>query len=140
VSDRFRLEHLRRRVEANPASIAFAGLAEEYRRAGMVDEAIATCRAGLRRHPVYVAARVTLGTALIEAGQLDEAALELETVLRAAPGNAAAIRGLAHIQGLKSGEIMPVTAARRLEQRQLEALDGFLAAINHVRSGPRLAG
>jgi predicted Zn-dependent protease len=138
VSDRFRLEHLRRRVEANPASIAFASLAEEYRRAGMLDEAIATCRAGLRRHPSYVAARVTLGTALIEAGQLDDAAVELELALRAAPENLSAIRGLAQIQGLKSGEIKPVTAAQRLEQRQLEALDGWLAAITQVRSGPRL--
>ena len=139
MSDRFRLEHLRRRVEANPASIAFASLAEEYRRAGMLDEAIATCRAGLRRHPVYAAARLTLGSALIEAGRLDEAALELHAVLRASPDNAAAVRGLAQIDGLKSGEITPVTAARRAEQRQLEALDGLLAAISQVRSGPRLA-
>ena len=138
MSDRFRLEYLRRRVEANPASIAFASLAEEYRRAGMLDEAIASCRAGLRRHPAYGAARVTLGTALIEAGRLDEAAREFETVLHAAPGHLAAIRGLAHIEGLKSGEIKPITAAGRVERRQLEALGGFLAAINQVRSGARL--
>ena len=67
--DRHSLEQLRRRVEANPASIAFATLAEEYRRAGMLDEAIAVCQAGLRRHPSYVSARVTLGTALIEASR-----------------------------------------------------------------------
>ena len=139
MTDRFRLEHLRRRVEANPASIAFAALAEEYRRAGMLDEAIGACRTGLRRHPAYVSARVTLGTALIEAGQLDEAAAELETVLRTAPENLAALRGLAHIQGVKSGDITPVTAAERLGLRQIEALGGFLAAIGQARSGIRLS-
>lgn len=139
MKDRFRLEHLRRRVGANPASIAFAALAEEYRRAGMLAEAIAACRDGLRRHPAYASARVTLGTALIEAGRLDEAAVEFESVLRAAPENLAAIRGLAQIQGLKSGAIKPVTAAERLGRRQIEALGGFLAAIDQARSGIRLS-
>ena len=139
MKDRFRLEHLRRRVGINPASIDFATLAEEYRRAGMLEEAIATCRTGLRRHPAYVAARVTLGMALIEAGGLDDAAAELEAVLRAAPENLAAIRGLAHIDGLRSGDITPLSAVQRLEQRQLEALGGFLAAIGQARSGVRLS-
>lgn len=139
MSDRFRLEQLRRRVEANPASIAFATLAEEYRRAGMLEQAIATCQAGLRRHPAYVSARVTLATALIEAGRLEAAALEFETVLRAAPEHPAAIRGLAYIHGLESSEIKPVTPATRALERQLEALAGFLSAITHVRSGIRLA-
>lgn len=134
MKDRFRLEHLRRRVGANPASIAFATLAEEYRRAGMLDEAIDTCRTGLRRHPAYVSARVTLGAALIDAGQLDEAAAELQAVLDLAPENLAAIRALAYIDGLKSGDIKPVTAAERQGQRQIEALGGFLAAIGQARS------
>ena len=139
MKERFRLEQLRRRVDGNPASIAFAVLAEEYLHAGMLDEAIATCRAGLRRHPAYVSARVTLGTALIEAGQLDEAAAELEAVLRTAPENLGATRGLAYLQGLTSGDIKPVTPAERLGRRQIDALGGFLAAIGQARSGGRLS-
>ena len=81
----------------DPASIAFAALAEEYRRAGRYEEAIATCAAGLQRHPAYLSAHVTLGRALIEVGQYDEAREELEHVLRLAPENLAAIRGLAEI-------------------------------------------
>ena len=42
-------------------------------------------------------AHVTLGRSLIEVGQYDEAREELEFVLRAAPENLAAIRGLAEI-------------------------------------------
>jgi len=81
----------------DPASIAFAALAEEYRRQGRHEEAIETCRSGLQRHPSYLSARVTLGRALIETGEYDAASEELQTVLRSAPENLAAIRGLALI-------------------------------------------
>lgn len=92
-----RIDDLRRRVQVDPASIAFAALAEEYRRLGQFEEAIATCTAGLQRHPAYLSAHVTLGRALMGVGRYDEARQELEHVLRAAPENLAAIRGLAEI-------------------------------------------
>ena len=92
-----RIEDLRRRVQKDPASIAFAQLAEEYRRAGQLNEAVEVCRAGLGIHPGYLSARVTLGRALIELGQIDDAQRELETVLKSAAENLAAIRGLAEI-------------------------------------------
>lgn len=97
MADSSRIEELRRRVQTDPASIAFAGLAEEYRRAGRFEDAIETCTAGLKRHPAYVSARVTLGRALLETGRFREARAELEHVLRVAPENLAAIRGLAEI-------------------------------------------
>lgn len=97
MADSPRIEELKRRVQVDPASIAFAALAEEYRRAGRFEEAIATCQAGLQRHPAYLSAHVTLGRALLELGRFDEARQELEHVLRAAPENLAAIRGLAEI-------------------------------------------
>jgi tetratricopeptide (TPR) repeat protein len=99
-----RLEELKRRVQRDPASISFAALAEEYRRLGMFAEAIDACRAGLLRHPSYISARVTLGRALIEVGEFDEASSELEQVLRSAPENLAAIRALADIHR-RRGEV-----------------------------------
>lgn len=99
-----RIEELRRRVEKDPASIGFAALAEEYRRAGWFQEAITTCRAGLEHHPGFLSPRVTLGRALIEMGELEQAAVELEYVLRAAPENLAAIRAMAEIHN-RQGEI-----------------------------------
>src|SRR6476646_777851 len=92
-----RIEELKRRVHSDPASIAFAALAEEYRRAGRFDEAIETCTTGLVRHPSYLSAHVTLGRAFIEVGRLQDAREELEYVLKLAPENLAAIRGLAEI-------------------------------------------
>jgi tetratricopeptide (TPR) repeat protein len=81
----------------DPASIAFAQLAEEYRRAGQFEDAVAVCRTGLTRHPGYLSARVTLGRALLELGELDDAGMELQFVVNSAPENLAAIRGLAEI-------------------------------------------
>ena len=92
-----RIEELRRRVAADPASIAFAQLAEEYRRAGDHEQAVRVCRTGLAQHPTYLSARVTLGRALLELQQFDEATTELDLVVRAAPDNLAAIRALAEI-------------------------------------------
>lgn len=92
-----RIDQLRRRLEENPASLAFGPLAEEYRKAGRLEEAIATCRAGLEHHPGYVAARVTLGRALLDAGDTAGAQAEFERVVLEAPENLAAIRGLAEI-------------------------------------------
>jgi tetratricopeptide (TPR) repeat protein len=97
-----RIDDLRRRVEADPASIAFAQLAEEYRRAGDYAEAIRVCRTGLERYPTYVSARVTLGRALVAVGQLDDAEAELSAALRLAPDNLAAIRALAEIHQLRA--------------------------------------
>ena len=99
MADNRRIEELRRRVQLDPASIAFAALAEEYRRAGQFEDAIAACEAGLQRHPAYISARVTLGRSLLELGRLDEARHQLEHVLRTAPENLAAIRALAEIHG-----------------------------------------
>lgn len=92
-----RLDELRRRVQQDPASIAFAALAEEYRRGGLFEQAIETCRAGLQRHPAYLSARVTLGRALLEMGQYEEGRQHLEQVLKVAPENLAAIRALADV-------------------------------------------
>jgi tetratricopeptide (TPR) repeat protein len=97
MTDNPRIDDLRRRVQKDPASIAFAQLAEEYRRAGQYADAAEVCRGGLAIHPGYLSARVTLGRALIELGDLPAAQTELEAVLGGAPENLSAIRGLAEI-------------------------------------------
>ena len=106
AGDSSRIEELRRRVSKDPASIAFAQLAEEYRRTGEVEEAVRICRAGLDHHPNYVSARVTLGRALMELQQLDEAQAEFEQVLLVAPDNLVAVRSMAELYQLK-GETPP---------------------------------
>jgi len=108
----------------DPSSIAFAQLAEEYRRAAMFQEAVDVCHAGLAVHPSYLSARVTLGRALIELGQFDEALLELQQVLQSAPENLAAIRGLADVYH-RRGDLA-------------EALAQYRAALAIARHDPDL--
>jgi tetratricopeptide (TPR) repeat protein len=124
MPDNQRIEDLRRRVQKDPASIAFAQLAEELRRAGRHGDAVDACNAGLAIHPGYLSARVTLGRALIELNHLDEAQAQLELVLRGAPENLAAIRGLAEIHH------------RRGELR--DALKQYRAALALARNDPDL--
>jgi tetratricopeptide (TPR) repeat protein len=110
--DNPRIVELRRRVQADPASIAFGQLAEECRRAGGPEEAVAICRAGLAFHPDYLSARVTLGRALLELGRLDEAQGELNIVLSSAADNLAANRALAEVYQ-KRGQLHEALAQYR---------------------------
>jgi predicted Zn-dependent protease len=154
-----RLEELRRRVESDPASIAFAQLAEEYRRVGNFERAVEVCRAGLARHPDYASARVTLGRALIDLDQLGAAEVEMRRVLTEAPDNLAAIRGLAEIhrrhgdgpnsrKAVSAGEAQvvrptqpvvqlspePEAEAGGRDQRVITALEAWLSAIHVARA------
>jgi tetratricopeptide (TPR) repeat protein len=115
MADYSRIDDLRRRVQKDPASIAFAQLAEELRRSREYQEAVETCRAGLKIHPGYLSARVTLGRALVELGQLEEAEAELSRVLASAPENLAAIRGLAETYH-RRGDLVRALAQYRAAQ------------------------
>jgi tetratricopeptide (TPR) repeat protein len=108
VEDHKRLDDLRRRVEKDPASIAFAPFAEELRKAGEHDEAVRVCRAGLEYHPAYLSAHVTLGRALIELQRYPEARKEFEYVLLAAPDNLLAQKGMNELAA-RSGPAVPPT-------------------------------
>jgi len=124
VPDNQRIEDLRRRVQRDPASIAFAQLAEELRRAGEMRESVDVCRAGLALHPSYLSARVTLGRALVELNEIDHAAVELGIVLKNAPENLAAMRAMGEIH-LRRGN-------------DAEALAQFRAALAIARNDPDL--
>lgn len=122
-----RIEELRRRVQKDPTSIAFAQLAEEYRRMGNYEEAITTSRAGLAHHPSYLSARVTLGRALMELHRYNDARTELEAVLDLASDNLAAIRGLAEIHQRRgeAGDTSPVDHPPTAAPQPLEAVDAL---------------
>jgi tetratricopeptide (TPR) repeat protein len=87
----------RRSQRAAEESAAFGPIAERFRRAGDLDRAVSLCREGLQKFPHHISARVTLGWSLLDLGKYEEARVELEQVLRRAPDNLAAIRGLAEL-------------------------------------------
>jgi len=77
---------------------------EKLRRAGNPQGAIDLCRDALVRFPGHLSARVTLGWALLDLGQLKEAREEFEAVRKSAPDNFAAIRGLAQLHVLEENQ------------------------------------
>jgi tetratricopeptide (TPR) repeat protein len=89
-----RIDELRRRLERDPGSRLFAQLAEELRKGGELAEAIRVARNGLAQHSTYASARLTLGRALLDSGDVAGARVELERALRDAPDNILASRFL----------------------------------------------
>src|SRR5215208_2288270 len=107
-----RIEELKKKFDENPRRY-FAPLASEYRKAGMVDEAIRICREHLPAQPGHV----IYGQALYDAGQRDEARSAFETALSLDPENLIALRYLGDI----AREREEYDVARNWYERYLDA-------------------
>jgi predicted Zn-dependent protease len=129
VADHTRIADLERLLEADPSSIAFAQLGEEYRRTGQLEAAVRVCRAGLARYPSHHSARITLARALLAQGRSDEARVELDAVARAAPDNVAV---KAALDGWHRASA--ASNAGGDDQRVLNELEAWLAAIRADRA------
>src|SRR5437660_9580359 len=86
------------RLARDPTSLAFAQLADLYRKAGRTRDAVALCRNGLTRYPHYTTARLILAKALVADGQLAPAQVELDAILEASPKDVQCHRLAAEIQ------------------------------------------
>lgn len=73
------------RLARDPSSLAFAQLADLYRKVGRAEEAVALCREGLARYPHYTTARLILAKAHLAGGQLELALGEIEIILQSSP-------------------------------------------------------
>jgi tetratricopeptide (TPR) repeat protein len=82
----------------DPKSKAFVPLADTYRKAGMLDEAIQVAKDGLKHNPNYVSGRLVLGRCYFDKDMLKEAEDEISRVVKANPENADAQRILAKIR------------------------------------------
>lgn len=85
------------RMAKDPSSLAFAPLADAYRKAGRTGEAIRLCEEGLVRFPHYATARLILAKALLDEGQAERAQGELETIAAAGARDAETHRLLGEI-------------------------------------------
>jgi tetratricopeptide (TPR) repeat protein len=88
VEERGLLEAIRRheeRLARDPDSLAFAQLADLYRKAGRAAAAINLCRDGLQRWPHYTTARLILAKSLLADGQLEPALAEVDAILQTTP-------------------------------------------------------
>jgi len=75
------------RMAKDPTSLGFALLADLYRKAGRMDDAIAVCRDGLTRHPHYTTARLILAKALLSRQDFAAALAEIDAILRVSPND-----------------------------------------------------
>ena len=106
------IEKLREKVEKDPNSKLFVPLAEEYKKEGMLDEAVEILQKGLERQPSYMSARVSLGKIYLERGQLAEARIEFENVIKAIPDNLYAHKKLSEIYRNTGERDLAIKASR----------------------------
>lgn len=91
-----RIDELRQKFHENPRRY-FAPLANEYRKAGDPEQAIAICRAHLAQQPAHMSGHVVYGQALYDARQIDEARVVFEKALALDPDNVVVLRHLGDI-------------------------------------------
>jgi tetratricopeptide (TPR) repeat protein len=96
-----KIEELQEKLSKDPKSRLFLQLAEEYRKSGMPEEAIEVCKEGLKHHPTYIAAKVTLGKAYLDLKKIDDAQHIFEDVIEQSSDNLVANRNLADIYYMK---------------------------------------
>jgi len=119
------------RLMRDPTSLAFAPLADAYRKVGRTREAINLCREGLARFQHYTTARLILAKAHLDDGNPEAALAELGVILQASPRDVQAHRMAAEIHR-KAGRweearqhlerVVKLDAADRESRLLLEAL------------------
>jgi hypothetical protein len=116
MSSAARIDELLSKFAENPRRY-FAPLANEYRKAGDLAQAIALCREHLPNQPHHMSGHIVLGQALYEHGEQAEALSVFEAALALDPENLIALRHLGDIARLRGD----ASAARRWYGRVLDA-------------------
>jgi tetratricopeptide (TPR) repeat protein len=127
------------RLARDPSSLAFAQLADLYRKVGRTEDAIALCRQGLARYPQYTTARLILARTLVADGRLDEALAEIRTILEATPKDVQCLRLASEIERRRgnidgAAEHLETAVKADPADRESRALLGLL------RADPQAAG
>jgi tetratricopeptide (TPR) repeat protein len=131
----FYIEKLKEMVRDNPDSKLFLTLAEELRKRGESEEALAVIKAGINESPSFVSARLTLGRWNLKDGLWEEAEKEFKHVLEISPGDKFAARYLKDIRAQTGGDRI-----RRTTERLNKLLEGIKKAFGPDPSGRLTAG
>lgn len=91
------VKYLEGKLSKNENSVLFARLADAYLQMDRVDEAIALCEKGIKKHPYYVTGHYMLGKCYLRKKLFDQAEKELKRVLLFDPKHIAAHRDYAEL-------------------------------------------
>jgi hypothetical protein len=91
------IDKLEARFNENRKGRTFAPLADAYRKAGLIDNAIGLCEEGLKLHPDYVSAWIVYGRCLVDKKEDAQAQEIFGKVLSLDPENVLALRTMAAI-------------------------------------------
>lgn len=126
------------KLTQDPKSKLFVPLAEEYMKSQMLDEAVMVLMDGLKNHPHFLTARVTLGKVYLEKGQIAEAKAQFEQVMAANPDNLFAHRKLARIykeegQVERAGKSCQVVLSQNPKDAEMRSL---MEELNRLSEKP----
>jgi tetratricopeptide (TPR) repeat protein len=130
MEDSIYIKRLKERLRQNHDSKVFLSLAEELRKQDRTDEAIAVLIDGIKRHPDFIAARLTLGRWYLFSDMLSEAQKEYSEVIKQSPDNIFARKGLDEAnKGLGIVEEVIPLSLHKNREAVIDRLNKFLEEI-----------
>lgn len=130
-----RIDELKKKFDENPRRY-FAPLANEFRKAGEIEQAIMICEEFLPQQPGHMSGHIVYGQALFEASRFEDSRTVFETALTLDPENLIALR---HLGDIARGQ-GDADSARRWYDRVLEAdprneeIQALIASIDSDRA------
>jgi len=136
------IDKLEARFRDNPKGRNFAPLADAYRKAGLIDNAIDLCQNGLKLHPDYVSAYIVYARCLVDKKD-DAAALGVFTQVLGLDGeNIIALRGLAELaerNGKYAEEVQWLARLLNADPMNGDAAEALARAKSKAAAAPQAA-
>lgn len=132
------IRSLTRELARDPQSLAYAELAEAFRRRGQRDEALRVALQGLSRHPNHADGHDSLARIYADLGELERARKAWVRVLEIAPDHAGALRGVAFLL-FRQGDMGGAEAALAKVLARDPGDAAARRALETVRGGARTA-